>query len=54
VSADLQKHGISLPSDKHQLLKEDCRWVGYVQSFTVSSIVLPDILTDRSAEYRHV
>jgi hypothetical protein len=54
VSADLQKHGISLPSDKHQLLKDDCSWVGYVQSLTASSIVFPDILTAGTAEYQHV
>jgi len=53
VSADLQKHGISLPSDKHQLLK-DCSWVGYVQSLTASSFVLPDMMTAGSAEYQHV
>lgn len=54
MSADLQKQGISLPKDKHQLLKEDCIWVGYVQSLTAPSIVLPDILTAGSAENQHV
>jgi len=54
VPADLQKQGIYLPSDKHQLLKEDCSWVGYVQSLTASSIVLPDILTAGTAENQDV
>lgn len=54
MSADLQKRDISLPSDKHQLLEDDCSWVSYVQSLTASSIVLPEILTAGSAENQHV